>query len=428
MGKKDKCSVFGCQNQRNYPENEVTAPHVIGTLKYHKFPTKYDVKEKWIGALKRSKSDFEPISTSRVCSNHFENGDNIPTRLLKPGDILPRRAPKRRFTTDENKDSEKKCKQPVAKSVETQTAKIPGLRFEDITRESDVIFYTGFKSSSIFQMVYGWLLPVAQLMSYSGKETSPVKSGPDRKLSYQEEFLMVMMKLRLGLLSHDLAFRFGVSQSSVSTIFNTWIRMMSRELQFLIIWPTRCDVRRCLPRAFKKWFPNVRAIIDCTECTSETPSALDVQAYLWSEYKHSTTVKFLVSISPTGLISYVSRCYGGRASDQFIVKDSQFIYKLDAGDQILADRGFKIKEELMLVRASLAIPPSMKKGKQLTASETEKTSKIANTRIYVEKCIGRMKNYRITSQKIPAHLLRSMDDVIIVCAALCNLLDPICEI
>ena len=43
-------------------------------------------------------------------------------------------------------------------------------------------------------------------------EIESQKAGPSRKLGLDQEFLMVMMKLRLGLLTNDLAFRFQVSQ------------------------------------------------------------------------------------------------------------------------------------------------------------------------------------------------------------------------
>ena len=75
---------------------------------------------------------------------------------------------------------------------------------------------------------------------------------------------------------------------------------------------------------FKKSYPKVRTIIDCTEVFLETPSSLEVQALLWSEYKHHCTLKFLVAITPNGAVSWVSPCYGGRTTDIYIVQDSDF--------------------------------------------------------------------------------------------------------
>ena len=66
---------------------------------------------------------------------------------------------------------------------------------------------------------------------------------------------------------------------------------MSKELSLLIVWPSRQQVNKTLPTCFKKLYPNVRCIIDCFECFTETPSGLDLAATLWSQYKHHYTFK-----------------------------------------------------------------------------------------------------------------------------------------
>ena len=113
------------------------------------------------------------------------------------------------------------------------------------------------------------------------------------------------MRLHVGLTVHDLAFRFQISTSTVSSIFSTWIRWMRLELAHLIIWPSKQVTRAHLPKCFQKHYPKVWCIIDCTEVFIETPSSLEIQALCWSDYKHHTTTKFLVCITPTGMISYI---------------------------------------------------------------------------------------------------------------------------
>ena len=151
------------------------------------------------------------------------------------------------------------------------------------------------------------------------------KSGRPRKLSLGQELLLTLMKLCLALLTEDLAFRFQVSSTTASSIFITWIKLMSRELAVLIIWPSRSQIKKTLPSCFRKLYPKVRCIIDCFECFIETPSGLDLAATMWSEYKHHYTLKALVAITPNGAISYVSPTYGGRATDIFIVRNSGFL-------------------------------------------------------------------------------------------------------
>ena len=80
----------------------------------------------------------------------------------------------------------------------------------------------------------------------------------------------------------------------------------------------------------------------------DTASSLDIQACLWSDYKHHCTVKFLVCITPNGAVSWISPLYGGRSSDIHIVRTSGFMDLLEPYDQVMADRGFKIKTDLAL--------------------------------------------------------------------------------
>jgi hypothetical protein len=235
------------------------------------------------------------------------------------------------------------------------------------------------------------------------------------------------MRLKLGLLIDDLASRFIISSSTASSIFITWIKLMSKELSVLIIWPDRSQVRRTLPACFKALYPKVRCIIDCFECFTHKPSGLDLAAALWSEYKHHYTYKVLVATTPNGAISYVSPAYGGRASDLFIVRDSGFLKLIEPYDQVMAGRGFKIKEDLMVSMATLCIPPSCAASMQMLPQDVRMTSNIANVRIYVEQAIGRLKVFRILKHEMPITLLQIVDDIVRVCCALCNLLPPLCD-
>ena len=145
------------------------------------------------------------------------------------------------------------------------------------------------------------------------------------------------MKLRLNLINDDLALRFKISAGKVSQIFITWIKLMSRELSCLIIWPSKMQIRTTLPECFKKLYPKTRTIIDCSEIFIDSPGSLEVQACCYSDYKHHVTVKFLVCITPNGAISWISPLYGGRASDIYIVRDSGFLKLLEPFDTVMAE-------------------------------------------------------------------------------------------
>ena len=81
-------------------------------------------------------------------------------------------------------------------------------------------------------------------------------------------------------------------------------------------------------------------------------------------------VKFLIAIVPQGVISFVSKGWGGRASDKHITENSGILSHLLPGDQILADRGFNVEETAGLYCAEVKIPPFTRGKKQLSVRWT----------------------------------------------------------
>ena len=172
------------------------------------------------------------------------------------------------------------------------------------------------------------------------------------------------------------------------------------------------------------------SIIDCFELFIEKPSRLTSSAQTWSQYKHNHTLKYLISITPQGLISFISQGWGGRTSDQKITKESGYLENLLADDLVLADRGFDISELVALKNAQVKIPAFTKGRAQLNAKEIESTRKIAHLRIHVERVIGVLcGKYRILNGTIPTEwLIRrenetvvTLDKVVRIACAMVNI-------
>ncbi len=103
----------------------------------------------------------------------------------------------------------------------------------------------------------------------------------------------------------DLSYRFHVSVVVVSNIFRRWLDVMSRELKQLIVWPDREIVLKTLPACFR---PKCTCVVDCFEIFIEMPPLLSARAEHNSNYKSHNTVKFLVAVSPTGAVTFISKC------------------------------------------------------------------------------------------------------------------------
>lgn len=87
---------------------------------------------------------------------------------------------------------------------------------------------------------------------------------------------------------------------------------MRVRLDFLIQWPEREELRKTMPLVFRQNFGlGVAVIIDCFEIFTDRPSSLIARAMTWSNYKHHNTVKLLIGITPQGVISFLSKAWGG---------------------------------------------------------------------------------------------------------------------
>ena len=110
--------------------------------------------------------------------------------------------------------------------------------------------------------------------------------------------------------------------------------------------------------------------------------------------KHHNTIKVLVAITPQGTISFLSKAWGGRASDKYITKHCGVLNNLLPGDLILTDRGFTIEDSVSLYCAQVRCPPFTKGKRQLSRHEVDWSREISRVRIHIERVIGQLtKNY-----------------------------------
>lgn len=307
---------------------------------------------------------------------------------------------------------------------ETMLLKLASLVIDfDFFKENNkkTLFYTGLPSWSLLNNFYELI-----------KDYLP--SHYNCKLSRFQMTALILMKLRLNLSFTDIGYRFQVDVSTASRYFQRGIYILFKLFNGskIVHWPERNNLLINTPSYFRSAFKErITIIIDCFELFVERSSVLKALAQSFSVYKHHATLKFLIGITITGVIIFVSIGFGGRTSDNEITLKSGFLDNLEEGDVVLADKGFKIEDEVEEKGAFLRLPCFVKGGNQLHPTEIEHTRHIANIRIHVERVISILRQkFNICSDMAEMSAVSKVNDlfnrdfydkIIFVCSSLVNI-------
>ena len=133
----------------------------------------------------------------------------------------------------------------------------------------------------------------------------------------------------------------------------------------------------------------------------------------------------MIGIIPSEAVVFVSSTYEGSISNKKLVEQSGLLDKLEVGDEIMADEGFDIQDLLAPLGVKLNIPQFLSSNSQFSSEDIMHTKKIAKLRIHVERAIERIKEFRILQSPICATMWDSINEIIYVCAVLCNFSPPL---
>ena len=239
--------------------------------------------------------NWTPNAYSWICSVHFVSGEKsddplspgyVPTLFAHTGSPVKRKAvgDMSRYRRSQVAKRRKICAEPGSsrsadeEDNESDTGSgacehsiMTDLSGEDILKLQDEVQLlrsencrlknstaclteAGFQENNAKVKFYTGLPSFTTLMAVFACVSAHVISAPQASLTTFQQFVMVLMKLRLNLTNQDLAYRFGIHQASVSRTFRKWINVKYKRLRPLSRWAAREELLSTMPVAFRKSF------------------------------------------------------------------------------------------------------------------------------------------------------------------------------
>ncbi|KAL4104727.1 hypothetical protein QTP88_020009 [Uroleucon formosanum] len=229
----------------------------------------------------------------RICSKHFVDEDFFPT---PPGVETLKRQLKKNAIPSQNLP-----KSTMARPSPKKRNFDKGLAYKDA-----VVQVT---SGDIFTSFFSMIDTQPKLITMTGIPS-----------------FILLNKILFTKLKPDLSFAVlailfkNISVSSCRQIYLSTIPLLSCFLKNCIYWP------------------------NCTEITIQKRKCLSCRIKLYSNYKSNYTLKFMLEVSPGGLITFISKAYGGRASDNVIFNQINIVQLMNEHDAIMVDKGFQIDD------------------------------------------------------------------------------------
>lgn len=307
------------------------------------------------------------------------------------------------------------CVGTVVDSITSPNVVVPSL-CDAAINEEHVMQLTGLQSIELF---HGILREVICL------EQSNIAICRSAQKQCSVRLLMTLFKLRHNVPFTVLGIMFNVSDRAASNYFRDMINLLYVICKECIFMPSKESIVCNMPKCFRS-FQDTVIVLDCTECKIEKPRSLKSRIHTYSHYKGDHTVKILLGTAPSGMITFVSDIYGGRASDNYITEHSGVLNKCLRGvDAVMVDKGFTIDNLCRQLGVKLYRPPFLRKQKQLAKPESLFNLRIAAARVHVERAISAVKKYKIVVDKVDIDLLPYFKEIFTICCALANLGKPI---
>ena len=250
------------------------------------------------------------------------------------------------------------------------------------------------------------------------KRARKIGAGRHFKLPLEDRILLCLVHLRLNLTCTVMSYLFDLNESNVCRN----VHQMKQLLKDGLPEPARLVAVQKKINSVEELFrlyPDLKAIVDGTEQPIQRPEDKEKQKTYYSGKKKRHTIKKQVIINTDGLILDVTPACEGKRHDYKVFQEAGTLSeKIPESVSVLLDSGYQGAGQGQ-AEGKVHLPKKATKLHPL--SEEEKTSNrmLSRLRVRVEHAIGRLKHFKILSERF-RHPLDSYDDIFTVIAGLVN--------
>jgi hypothetical protein len=249
------------------------------------------------------------------------------------------------------------------------------------------------------------------------KRQRVVGAGRTFKHDLATRVILCLVHLRLNLTVAVMGYLFDLDQANISRNLTQMRSFLKRKL----------PEPSCIKKGKKinsleelyRLYPDLEALVDGTEQPIQRPKDSEKQKIYYSGKKKRHTIKKQLVVNHQGLIMDVSQAVEGKRHDFKLFGDHQTLPEVIPKEvEVLADSGYQGAEKLYPDRR-IRLPIKATKLRPLTDAQKADNRALSKVRVQVEHAIGRLKRFKILSDRF-RHRLCLYDEIFDTVAGLVN--------
>lgn len=295
------------------------------------------------------------------------------------------------------------------------------LRHEDIKDDRQWRAATGLSGAQFADLTEHFGLAYERIYGKTISERQASSRQQARFTTYAEQLFFLLFSLKAGLTLDVLALGFGLSRTQVSEVQALTMATLRAALVHGGYHPRR--EYGSVDEFVRDWHGEASRVVlvDATELRRQRPGGQEAQAAVYSGKKKAHTQKVTVMARPDRWIKYVSEIRAGREHDFALLREGfpPEAGRWFGGKEVHVDLGYQGIERAY-AGAAVSIPAKKPRGGELSVLDKASNKSKSKVRVRVEHAIGGMKRYRVLSDRLRRHNMKTVGTIVGIAAGLWN--------